>query len=135
MRSINEVTILGNVGKQPVMRTTNNGDEIASFSIATSENWNDKITGEKNTITTWHNVVVLSKGLVCVVKSYVKQGSKIYIKGKLSNKEWVDKQGVKRYKTEIILQGFDAKLILLDDKKPQEEPYSPEITIDDDILF
>jgi len=122
--SVNKVTILGNVGDAPIIRQTNDGKEIASFSIATSENWKDKATGEKKSITDWHQVVVFSQGLVGIIKSYVKKGSKLYLEGQLKTRKWTDKHGIDKYSTEIILQNFNSILQLLDSKgsSSNEEP-------------
>jgi len=114
--SLNKVTLIGNLGKDPEIRSTSDGREIASFSIATSENWKDKITGEKKEKTEWHRIVVFKEGLVGVIKNYVKKGSKLYIEGQLQTRKWVDNTGQEKYTTEIVLQGFNASLILLDSK-------------------
>jgi single-strand DNA-binding protein len=110
---INRATILGNVGKDPEIRSTQDGRKIANLSIATSEEWDDKRTGEERKKTEWHRVTVFSEGLVGVVEKYVKKGSKIYVEGKIQTRKWQDKDGQDKYTTEIILQGFDAKLVLL----------------------
>ena len=112
--SLNKVTLIGNVGKDPEIRSTNEGKEIATLSIATSESWKDRISGEKKERTEWHRVVVFSEGLAGVVKNYVKKGTKIYIEGALQTRKWVDNAGIEKYTTEIILQNFNSNLILLD---------------------
>ena len=114
--SLNKVTLIGNLGKDPEIRSTSDGREIASFSIATSENWKDKITGEKKEKTEWHRIVVFKEGLVGVIKNYVKKGSKLYIEGQLQTRKWVDNTGQDKYSTEIVLQGFNSSLLLLDSK-------------------
>jgi single-strand DNA-binding protein len=114
--SLNKVTLIGNLGKDPEIRSTSDGREIASFSIATGESWKDKVTGEKKEKTEWHRIVVFKEGLVGVVKNYVKKGSKLYIEGQLQTRKWVDNNGQEKYTTEIVLQGFNASLILLDSK-------------------
>jgi single-strand DNA-binding protein len=114
--SLNKVTLIGNLGKDPEIRSTSDGREIASFSIATGESWKDKVTGEKKEKTEWHRIVVFKEGLVGVVKNYVKKGSKLYIEGQLQTRKWVDNNGQEKYTTEIVLQGFNASLILLDNK-------------------
>ena len=116
--SLNKVTLIGNLGKDPDIRKTSDGREIANFSIATSESWKDKNTGEKKEKTEWHRVVVFKEGLVNVIKSYVKKGSKLYIEGQLQTRKWVDSSGNEKYSTEIVLQGFNTALILLDNTKP-----------------
>lgn len=114
--SLNKVTLIGNVGSDPVIRNTNDGKEIASFSVATSESWKDKVTGEKKDKTEWHRITVFSEGLVRVIKSYVKKGSKIYIEGQLQTRKWTDSENQERYTTEVVLQNFNSSLILLDSK-------------------
>ena len=116
--SINKVIIVGNVGNQPEIRLTQaSGEELATFSVATSERWKDKSTGEQKEKTEWHRVVVFSPGLVRVVKEYVHKGSKLYIEGKLKTREYEDESGVKKYTTEIVLASYSSTLVLLDTKK------------------
>lgn len=112
--SLNKVMLIGNVGKDPEIRTMNNGNEVALFSLATSEYWKDKSTGEKKDKTEWHRVVVYSQGLVNIVKNYVKKGTKLYVSGSIQTRKWVDTQGIDKHATEIILQGFTAELQILD---------------------
>lgn len=119
MSSLNKVMLIGNLGKDPDVRTMNNGNQVASFSMAMSESWKDK-GGERREKTEWANVVIFSEGLVKVVSSYLKKGSKCYVEGKLQTRKWTDATGQEKYTTEVILQGFDAKLVLLDGK-PQGE--------------
>ena len=110
--SLNKVTLIGNLGKDPEIRSTQAGKEIASFSIATSESWTDKSTGEKKEKTEWHNIAVFNEGLVRVVKQYVKKGSKLYIEGQLQTRKWQDKDGQDRYTTEIVaneMQMLDSR--------------------------
>ena len=114
--SLNKVTLIGNLGRDPEVRHTNDGKEIASFSLATSESWRDKTSGEKKERTEWHRIVVFSEGLVNIIKSYVKKGSKIYIEGSLQTRKWQDNTGQEKYTTEVVLQGYSAQLILLDKK-------------------
>jgi len=114
--SLNKVTLIGNLGNDPEIRSTQAGKEIANFSLATTESWRDKDTGERKDKTEWHKVVVFSEGLVNVIKSYVKKGAKLYIEGALQTRKWTDKDNIERYSTEIVLQGFDAKLLMLDGK-------------------
>ncbi len=111
--SINKVILIGNVGTDPEIRNTNDGREIASFSLATSESWKDKNSGEKKEKTEWHRLVVFSQGLVGIVKNYVKKGSKLYIEGQLQTRKWTDKDGVDKYTTEIVLQNFNSTLQIL----------------------
>lgn len=112
--SVNKVILVGNVGQDPEIRTTSDGREIATFSLATSESWKDKNTGEKRDKTEWHRIVIFSQGLVGVVKNYVKKGSKLYLEGSLQTRKWTDKDGVEKYTTEIVLQNFNSTLQMLD---------------------
>ena len=114
--SINKVILVGNVGQDPEIRTTQDGKEIATFSLATSENWKDKNSGEKREKTEWHRVVIFATGLSSVVKNYVKKGSKLYIEGQLQTRKWTDNNGVEKYTTEIVLQNFNSTLQILDGK-------------------
>jgi single-strand DNA-binding protein len=114
--SVNKVILVGNLGQDPEIRNTNDGREIATFSLATSEYWKDKSSGERRDKTEWHRVVVFSQGLVGIIKNYVKKGSKIYIEGQLQTRKWTDKDGVDKYTTEVILQNFNSSLQLLDSK-------------------
>jgi single-strand DNA-binding protein len=122
--SLNKVTLIGNLGKDPEFRSTNEGKEIATFSLATSESWKDRATGEKKEKTEWHRVVIFNDGLVNVVKNYVKKGSKLYIEGALQTRKWVDNAGVEKYTTEIVLQNFGSSLIMLDNKGSGGDSFS-----------
>ena len=115
-RSLNKIILLGNVGNQPEFKTLNNG-EMASFSIATSETWKDKMSGERKEKTEWHKVVVFNETFIRIIKSFIKKGSKIYIEGQLQTRKWVDKENIERYTTEVVLQNFKSTLILLDGKE------------------
>lgn len=136
---LNKVTIIGNLGADPEIRTTQDGREIATLNVATSEYWKDKNTGEKKGKTEWHKVVVFSEGLVRVLKGYTKKGSKVYLEGQLQTRDWQDKDSNKRYTTEIVLQGFNSKLLLLDNKGDSfnqdsgNENYNQDL--DDEIPF
>ena len=116
MSSLNKVTLIGNLGKDPEIKTTGDGKEIANFSIATSETWKDKTTGEKKEKTEWHRVVCFNEGLTRVIKSYVKKGSKIYVEGQLQTRKWTNQEGQEVYTTEVVLQNYNSSLILLDSK-------------------
>lgn len=111
---LNVVTLIGNLGKDPEIRRTQDGRAIANLSIATSESWRDKATGEKKTKTEWHRVVIFSEGLAKVAEQYLKKGAKVYVAGKLQTRKWTDQSGVEKYSTEVVLNGFDAKLVMLD---------------------
>lgn len=114
--SVNKVIIVGNVGQDPEVRQFQNGGQVCSFSIATSENWKDKNTGERREKTEWHRISVFSEGLIRVVQSYVKKGSKLYIEGQLETRKWQDQNGQDRYSTEVVLRGFGATLTMLDSR-------------------
>lgn len=118
--SLNKVTLIGNLGKDPEIRSTNDGKEIASFSIATTESWRDRASGEKKERTEWHRIVVFNDGLVNVIKNYVKKGSKLYIEGALQTRKWVDNAGIEKYSTEVVLQNFNSSLIMLDSRSGSE---------------
>ena len=111
--SVNKVILIGNVGKDPEIRSLKSGNEVALFNLATSDYWRDKTTGEKKTKTEWHRVVVYPMGIVNIIKNSVKKGSKLYISGSIHTREWDDQQGVRKHATEIILQGYNAELQIL----------------------
>ncbi len=115
--SVNKVILVGNVGKDPEIRRTQDGRPIANLSIATSESWRDKNTGEKKEKTEWHRVVVFSEPLCKVIEQYVKKGAKLYIEGALQTRKWQDKDGVEKYSTEVVLQGFGGTLTMLDGRQ------------------
>jgi single-strand DNA-binding protein len=115
--SINKVILVGNVGQDPEIRSTQDGREIANFSIATSESWKDKNTGERKDKTEWHRVAVFSQGLVTIIKNYVKKGTKLYIEGAIQSRKWTDNQGVEKTTTEIVLQNYNSTLQILDSRE------------------
>lgn len=112
---INKVILIGNVGADPEIRVTQSGSQLAKFGLATSESYKDK-EGIRQTKTEWHNIVIYSDSLVNVVKSYVKKGSKLYIEGSIHTRKWSDSSNIERYTTEIILQGYNAVIKLLDSR-------------------
>lgn len=114
--SVNKVIIVGNLGNDPEVRQFPNGGSVCNLSIATSETWKDKNTGERKEKSEWHRVAIFSEGLVKVAQNYLKKGSKVYLEGKLQTRKWQDQSGADKYTTEIVLQGFDAKLVMLDVK-------------------
>ena len=114
MSSVNKAIIVGNLGSDPEVRSFQNGNKVANLRIATSESWKDKHTGEKQERTEWHSVSIFSEGLVGVAERFLRKGSKVYIEGKIQTRKWQDKDGADRYSTEIVLQGYDAKLVMLD---------------------
>ena len=111
---VNKVTLLGNLGGDPDIRSFQNGGRVLSFSLATSETWKDN-HGERKERTTWHRVSVYVDGLIDVAEKYLHKGSKVYVEGKLENREWTDPEGVKRYATEVALRPFQSELVLLGD--------------------
>lgn len=149
MSSLNKVMLIGRIGKDPEIRNGGNNKPIVSFSLATSETWKDKSTGDKKEKTEWHNVVCFNEGLCRIIEHYVKKGDKIYIEGSLQTDKYTDKNGVERYTTKIVLQNFKGELILLNDKRDKppviddSEQYRPlnrnidnsHVTFDDDIPF
>ena len=124
--NLNKVMLIGNVGKDPEIRSGQNGKEIAVLTIATTDSWKNKTTGEKNDRTEWHRVVVFAEGLVNVIKSYIKKGSKLYIEGSLQTRKWTDTNNQERYSTEIVLQGYSASIIMLDSKGKEHTPNAPQ---------
>jgi len=112
--SVNKVILLGNLGRDPEIRTMQSGKKMASFSVATSKRWKDRNTQEQKENTSWHNIVVFNEGLVEVIEKYVKKGSKIYLEGELSTRKYQDKDGNDRYTTEVVLQGYNSTLTMLD---------------------
>jgi len=115
--SVNKVILVGNVGKDPEIRRTQDGRPIANLSLATSESWRDKNTGERKEKTEWHRVVVFSEPLCKVIEQYVKKGAKLYIEGALQTRKWTDKDGVEKYSTEVVLQGFNGTMTMLDGRQ------------------
>ena len=114
---VNRVTLLGNVGRDPEVRATQSGTKIANLTLATSETWTDKGTGQRQEKTEWHRVTVLNERLADVVERYVHKGSKLYIEGALQTRKWTDRDGQERYTTEVVLGRFNATLVLLDAKQ------------------
>jgi single-strand DNA-binding protein len=112
--SVNKVILVGNLGKDPEIRRTQDGRAIAQLSVATSENWRDKATGERKEKTEWHRVVIFNEGLAKVAEQYLKKGAKVYIEGQLQTRKWTDQSGVEKYTTEVVLQGFNSNLTMLD---------------------
>ena len=123
--SVNKATILGNVGKDPEIRTTQSGGKIASLTIATSESWKDRNSGERKEQTEWHRVTVMSAPLAEVVEKYVKKGSKLYIEGKIQTRKWTDQSGQDRYTTEIVISGFGGQLVMLDGRSSDAGSSAP----------
>lgn len=143
--SVNKVILIGNLGKDPEIRRTQDGKPIANLSIATSETWRDKSSGERKEKTEWHRVVIFSEPLCKVVEQYLKKGSKVYLEGALQTRKWTDKDGVEKYSTEVVMQGYGAGLVMLDGKSGGDEAPAPRAATrkparqddmaDDEILF
>ncbi|WP_445487815.1 single-stranded DNA-binding protein [Rhodopseudomonas sp. RCAM05734] len=114
--SVNKVILVGNLGKDPEVRRMQNGNPVVNLTVATSDTWRDKATGERKEKTEWHRVVIFSEGLAKVAEQYLKKGAKVYIEGALQTRKWTDPQGVEKYSTEIVLQGFNSTLTMLDGK-------------------
>ncbi|QOG17869.1 MULTISPECIES: single-stranded DNA-binding protein [Bradyrhizobium] len=112
--SVNKVILVGNLGKDPEIRRTQDGRPIANLSIATSETWRDKNSGERKEKTEWHRVVIFNEGLCKVAEQYLKKGAKVYIEGALQTRKWTDQSGAEKYSTEVVLQGFNSTLTMLD---------------------
>lgn len=141
--SINKVILVGNLGKDPEMRTAQDGSKIASFSVATSEVWKDKVSGEKKDKTEWHRIVVFNPNLCDICEKYLHKGSKVYLEGQLQTRKWQDQSGNDRYTTEVILGRFRGELALLDSKgsgsdenaAPTVDDKTAGVVADDDIPF
>lgn len=132
---LNRVMLIGHIGQDPEIRSTQQGKQVATLSLATSERWTDRQTSEKKERTEWHRIVVWPEGLVGLIERYVRKGSKIYVEGTLRTRKWQDQHGVDRYSTEVVLNGFDAKLWLLDENTNTAYERRPPAPEDDDIPF
>ncbi len=147
--SVNKVILIGNLGQDPEVRNFSNGGRVCNLRIATSESWRDKNSGERRERTEWHRVSIFSEGLVKVAEQYLRKGSKVYIEGQLQTRKWQDQSGQDRYTTEIVLQGFNSNLTMLDGRSgggagasasssaPSFEPASEPVPsdFDDEIPF
>ena len=138
--SVNQVTLLGNVGKDPEVRTLQNGDKVVNFSLATSEKWRDKNSGETREDTEWSRIVVWGP-LAEVVEKYVRKGSKVYLQGKLKTRKWTDNAGVEKYTTEVVVDRFNGRIVLCGEKREDggapagQQAGGGGAPIDDDIPF
>ena len=112
--SVNKVILIGNLGRDPEVRSFQNGGKVCNLRIATSETWKDRNTGERREKTEWHSVAIFQEGLVRIAEQYLKKGSKVYIEGQLQTRKWQDQSGADRYSTEVVLQGFNGTLTMLD---------------------
>lgn len=119
--SINKVILVGNLGRDPEVRSMQDGREIVNLAIATSESWQDKSSGERREKTEWHRVVIFNQGLVKVAKNYLNKGSKVYIEGQLQTRKWTDQDGQERYSTEVVLQNYNGQLTMLDNRGGSSE--------------
>jgi single-strand DNA-binding protein len=147
--SLNKVTLIGHVGKDPEIKTMANGARGAFFSLATSESWKSKQSGERKEKTEWHRISVWNDGLIGVIERFVKKGSKLYLEGSLETRKWNDQAGVEKYSTEIVIKQFRGEIVLLDSKgaatisaqsqhnTAKQDGYTPKPSsdIDDDIPF
>jgi single-strand DNA-binding protein len=118
--SVNKVILVGNLGKDPEVRRTTSGDPIVNLSVATSESWRDKASGERKEKTEWHRVVIFNKNLAEVAEKYLRKGSKVYVEGQLQTRKWTDKDGAEKYSTEVVLQNFRGELTMLDGRNGGE---------------
>lgn len=144
--SLNKVTLIGNVGKDPDIRFLPDGSRVVSFSLATGESWKDKTTGERKDKTEWHKVVAYNDRLAEFCEKYVKKGSKLYVEGQMQSRRWADAQGVEKHTTEVVISKFRGEIMLMDPKKGEYEgsngsdamPFDErpsDIPLDDDIPF
>ena len=135
--NINKVILVGNIGKDPEIRTTQDGSKIASFSLATTESWTEKDSGQKATRTEWHRVVVFNQNLADLVEKYVSKGTKLYVEGQLQTRKWTDAQGVERYTTEIVLSRFRGEIVIFDGKSDGAISFNQPVSsqFDDEIPF
>lgn len=117
MSSVNKVTLVGNLGQDPEVHEMKSGDKVVNLSLATSEGWKDKESGERKERTEWHRVVLFNQGLAKVAENYLKKGSKIYIEGQLETRKWTDQSGVDKYSTEVVLRPYRGELVMLGEKK------------------
>mgnify|MGYP001215192994 CR=1 FL=1 len=131
--SVNKVILLGNLGQDPDIRTMQNGKKVCNFSIATSESWKDKDTGEKKEKTEWHRVVVFNEGLINVVENYIKKGTKLYVEGSLQTRKWTDDAGTEKYTTEIIIQGYGGRIDIVSPKGSNQAIEEKDVSQSNDV--
>ena len=132
--SVNKVILLGNLGQDPDVRTMQSGKKIATMSIATSDSWKDKDTGEKKEKTEWHRIVVFNEGLVGVVENYIKKGTKLYIEGALQTRKWTDDSGTEKYTTEVVIQGYGGRIDIVSAKgNNQEQSENQDVLENNDV--
>jgi len=114
--SVNKVILIGNLGRDPEVRSLNDGSPVVNLSVATSESWKDKASGERRERTEWHRVVIFNENLANIAKQYLKKGSKVYLEGQLQTRKWTDKEGNEKYSTEVVLQRYRGELTMLDSR-------------------
>ena len=131
--SLNKVMLIGNLGADPVIRQTQDGKRLAQLSLATSESWKDKSTGEKKEKTSWHRIVIFNDGLAGVVESYLKKGSKIFVEGQLQTRKYNDSNGVEKYTTEVVLGNYNGNLTMLDSRGAGDSSISSEPEMNQDM--
>jgi len=148
--SVNKVILVGNLGRDPESRSFQSGGKVVNLRVATSESWKDRATGERREKTEWHSVAIFHENIANAAERYLRKGSKVYLEGQLQTRKWTDQQGVERYATEIVLQGFNAKMVLLDraeggdrgagagassggSRQQDHDPFG--IDLDDDVPF
>lgn len=136
-RSVNKVILIGTLGRDPEIRTTQDGKQVATLNLATSESWKDKATGERKEKVEWNKVVIFNENLVRVVSDYTRKGSKLYVEGQLQTRKWQDKEGNDRYSTEVVVQGYSGNITLLDkaEKSQQSNDAPSDAPFDDEINF
>jgi single-strand DNA-binding protein len=122
--SVNKVILVGNLGKDPEVRRMTSGDPVVNLSVATSDTWRDKASGEKKEKTEWHRVVIFNKNLADVAEKYLRKGAKVYLEGALQTRKWTDKDGNEKYSTEVVLQNFNGTLVMLDSRSGGEGGYA-----------
>lgn len=137
--SINKATLIGNLGRDPETRTMQSGDKVVNLSIATSETWKDKKSGERKEKTEWHRIVIFNQGIANVAEKYLSKGSKVYVEGQLETRKWTDSQGIERYSTEVALRPYRGELVMLDSRDQNQTPShqepQPQDDLEDEIPF
>lgn len=139
--SLNKVTLIGNLGRDPEVRFMPDGTKVASFSIATGETWKDKTTGERKDKTEWHRISVFNDRLAELIEKYVRKGTKLYIEGQLQTRKWTDQAGIEKYTTEVVISRFKGDLVILDSRKSdgdfdaRSDESPSDIPLDDDVPF
>ena len=142
MSSLNKVCLIGYLGQDPEERKLNNGDPVVNMSLATTDKWKDRSSGEARERTEWHRIVVFGEALCKVASSYLKKGSRVYLEGQLQTRKWTDQAGNDRYSTEVVMRGFGGKIVLLGDPRgagpgdaAQQQPHGGGADYDDDLPF